>query len=324
MNAITRPLVALALALAVAGCGATGPWPGTAKLPPVYADGNRYVPEGPWTLGYTSLTDDRNDAGEWQQLPCHPRPAYVLLVGPTGPPGPPGPAGATGPEGAPGPDGPAGVTMSPSGAPIGQGPAGPAGPAGPPGPPGVAGPPGPPGPAGAPGPAGPPGPAGAPGPQGPPGASGPAGPAGPRGPAGRPQSQSPAVPIQLVSAVASSPSAMVRPNWQSVEDVSFENSRTDLAPRCQKKLARLASWVKRQPSGELALAVQNDETLTGERDARLSQARVRAVRAALISEGVAPSRIRTTVLDVRHVACTQATPACYERNRRVEVFFSQQ
>lgn len=321
MNAITRSLVALALALAVAGCGATGPWPGTAKLPPVYAHGDRYVPEGPWTLGYTSLTDDRNDAGEWQQLPCHPRPQYVFVTGPPGLPGPPGPAGLTGPEGAAGATGPAGATMTPAGAPVGQGPAGPPGP---PGPPGLAGPPGPPGPAGAPGPPGPAGPSGPPGPAGPPGASGPAGSSGPRGPAGRPQSEAPVAPIRLVNAVA--PSAMVapRPSWQSVEDVSFEHTKTDLAPRCQKKLARLAAWVKRQPSGEVALAARSDEALTGERDARISQARVRAVRAALIAEGVAPSRIRTTVLDVRHAACAQATSACYERNRRVEVFFSQQ
>lgn len=115
-----------------------------------------------------------------------------------------------------------------------------------------------------------------------------------------------------------------RSRWQSVEDVSFDHSKTDLAPRCQKKLARLAAWMKRQPSGELALAASSDEALTGERDARISQARVRAVRAALIAEGVAPSRIRTTPLDVRHAVCSQATPACYERNRRVEVFFTQQ
>src|SRR5688572_25798664 len=111
MNAITRYLVLPGLALAVAGCGSTGPWPGNASLPYLYASGDRYVPEYPGTLSFKSPTDDRNDGGEgyWYQLPCHPRPDYVWVAGPAGPPGPPGGPGPAGPAGIAGVAGPPGA-----------------------------------------------------------------------------------------------------------------------------------------------------------------------------------------------------------------------
>ena len=111
--------------------------------------------------------------------------------------------------------------------------------------------------------------------------------------------------------------------WQSAEEVSFEHSRTDLVPRCRDKIGRLANWVKQHPGVEVALGVRADEALTGERDGRIGPARVRTVREALIAAGVAPARIHSTTFDLQHASCTQATPACYERNRRVEVFFGQ-
>lgn len=69
-RAIVRSSVLIALVTALAGCGSTGPWPGNAKLPYLYAHGNTYVPDAPNTLSWKSPTDDRNDHVDWQQLPC--------------------------------------------------------------------------------------------------------------------------------------------------------------------------------------------------------------------------------------------------------------
>jgi peptidoglycan-associated lipoprotein len=112
-------------------------------------------------------------------------------------------------------------------------------------------------------------------------------------------------------------------SWQSVEDIAFEHEKADLMPRCQKKIGRLAAWVKKNPTVEVALDARADEALTGERDPQIGRGRVQAVRAALIAEGVAPTQIHSTAYHAQRVLCTQATSACYDRNRRVEVFFGQ-
>jgi outer membrane protein OmpA-like peptidoglycan-associated protein len=114
-----------------------------------------------------------------------------------------------------------------------------------------------------------------------------------------------------------------RVSWQPVEEISFEYTRADLIPRCQKKIGKLAAQVKQHPTVEVALGVRTNETLTGERDPRIGAARLRVVREALIAEGVAPGRIYYAAADPQRALCKQATPACYERNRRVEVFFGQ-
>ena len=80
--------------------------------------------------------------------------------------------------------------------------------------------------------------------------------------------------------------------------------------------------MKQHPAVEVALGVRANEALTGERDPRIGAGRLRAVREALIAEGVAPARIHYAAFDPQHGACTQATSSCYERNRRVEVFAS--
>jgi len=114
-----------------------------------------------------------------------------------------------------------------------------------------------------------------------------------------------------------------RGSWKSVEDISFEPSRADLAPRCQKKIGKLAAWVKQHPAMEVALGARVDEQLTGEHDAGIATVRLMTVREALIAEGVAPARIHYAAFDPERGACRQATPTCYEQNRRVEVFVGQ-
>ena len=111
--------------------------------------------------------------------------------------------------------------------------------------------------------------------------------------------------------------------WQSAEEVSFEHGRADLVPRCQDKIGGLAAWVKQHPGVEVALGVRANQALTGEHDGRIGPARVQTVREALIAAGVAPARIHSTTFDLLPASCTGATSSCYERNRRVEVFFGQ-
>ena len=60
MRAIVRAIALPGLALTLAACGATGPWPGNYSLPYLYqSDDGRYVQTAPGSLTWKSPTDDR-------------------------------------------------------------------------------------------------------------------------------------------------------------------------------------------------------------------------------------------------------------------------
>ena len=179
--------------------------------------------------------------------------------------------------------------------------AGPAGPAGPAGAAGAAGKVGPAGTVGRPGPDGPPGPGGAPGP------SGPAGPPGEQGPPGPPGA--PGAPGQ--------PGTPGRISWIPAQNIHFESGQAALPARCHEKIARLVAYLSAQPALSVGLDGHADQPES--EGVALSVQRVRVVREALIAGGVAPARIRVGAFGVRGPACTEATAACRELNRRVEV-----
>lgn len=159
---------------------------------------------------------------------------------------------------------------------------------------------GPSGPAGLPGPSGPAGPAGQPGPAGSPGPAGPTGPTGPMGPRGD---------LQGAPAV-----------WTSMENVQFQWQRADIKPKCELKIAKLAAWMKENPTASLALDGHNDNGRAWDNyDATLGARRVQAVRGALMAAGIAPGRISDGFYGRREPVCRGESTVCLELNRRVEI-----
>lgn len=114
---------------------------------------------------------------------------------------------------------------------------------------------------------------------------------------------------------------MVVERWESAEDISFQLNRVEIQAKCASKIARLATWVNRNPLVIVALDPHSDQpsAFTGETDSRLHERRVRSVRDALVAAGIAPERIRTGPVGERGPICRQATADCRELNRRVEV-----
>jgi len=168
--------------------------------------------------------------------------------------------------------------------------------------PGPAGPRGPAGPAGPTGPAGSPGTTGPGGQQGPAGSPGPAGPTGPTGPRG--DLGSPTV-------------------WTSMETVQFESQRAEIQAKCALKIAKLADWMKANPTVVLGLDGHSDDLRANDNDATLGARRVQAVRAALVAAGIAPGRISDGLYGRREPVCGEETAACRDLNRRVEVLATQ-
>ena len=109
--------------------------------------------------------------------------------------------------------------------------------------------------------------------------------------------------------------------WESAEDISFQLNRVEIQPKCASKIARIATWVNRNPLVVVVLDPHSDQAavFTGEVDSRLHERRVRSVRDALVAAGIAPERIRTGPVGERAPLCRQATAECRELNRRVEV-----
>ena len=163
------------------------------------------------------------------------------------------------------------------------------------GPPGPAGPAGPVGPSG---PTGPAGPAGSAGPQGPAGATGPVGVAGAPGPAG--------------------PAAPARP-WSSFTDILFDFNKSDVRSSETSKVDKIVQYVKDNPNSQIGLDGFTDPKGTPPYNAVLSQKRADAVKAALLAKGVPPERIRTGAFGETRPRCTEATEACWQQDRRVEV-----
>jgi outer membrane protein OmpA-like peptidoglycan-associated protein len=194
--------------------------------------------------------------------------------------GPPGPAGVAGPPGSTGPSGPAGV----------QGPAGPAGIGGSMGAAGAQ------GSIGAAGAQGSIGAAGAQGPIGATGTQGSIGAAGAQGPAG----------------------AVV--HWESFRDFLFDFDKSDVRASEAEKAPEIAAYMKTNPSIQVGIDGYADPRGTNQYNLALSQRRVEAVREALIQAGVPADRIQTGFFGEARLKCSESTEACWQRDRRVEVF----
>ena len=154
------------------------------------------------------------------------------------------------------------------------------------------------------GPIGPGGPAGSAGPAGPAGISGPKGPTGPAGPAGAPGPRG-ALPADG--------------GWRSVENVQFEFKQAAIQSKCTEKIAGLVRWMNANPQVAIGLDGHVDDTQANDNDPTLSARRVSAVREALITAGIAPSRISSGDFGARAPLCRNAGEQCLSLNRRVEI-----
>jgi outer membrane protein OmpA-like peptidoglycan-associated protein len=108
-------------------------------------------------------------------------------------------------------------------------------------------------------------------------------------------------------------------SWISLENVNFEFKRADITPKCAEKIAKLAIWMNENRQVAIGLDGHVDDATANDNDPTLSARRVQAVRGALIARGVASNRISIGTFGARAPVCREATDACLELNRRVEV-----
>jgi outer membrane protein OmpA-like peptidoglycan-associated protein len=107
--------------------------------------------------------------------------------------------------------------------------------------------------------------------------------------------------------------------WTSVDNVQFQWQRAEIQPKCELKIAKLAAWLKEDPTVSLALDGHSADARANDEDATVAARRVTAVRGALVAAGIAPRRISDGLYGRSEPVCRDNSTVCRELNRRVEI-----
>jgi outer membrane protein OmpA-like peptidoglycan-associated protein len=104
-----------------------------------------------------------------------------------------------------------------------------------------------------------------------------------------------------------------------VENVQFEFKQAAIQSKCADKIAKLVTWMNANPQVAIGLDGHVDDAQANDNDPTLSARRVSAVRQALVTAGIAPSRISSGDFGARTPLCRNVSENCLSLNRRVEV-----
>jgi outer membrane protein OmpA-like peptidoglycan-associated protein len=107
-----------------------------------------------------------------------------------------------------------------------------------------------------------------------------------------------------------------------VENVQFEVKQAAIQSKCTDKIAKLVTWMNANPKVAIGLDGHVDDAQANDNDPTLSVRRVSAVRQALITAGIAPSRISSGDFGTRAPLCQNVSENCLSLNRRVEILAS--
>ncbi|HSL50117.1 MAG TPA: OmpA family protein [Candidatus Deferrimicrobiaceae bacterium] len=154
------------------------------------------------------------------------------------------------------------------------------------------------------------------GPVGPIGMTGPQGPQGPPGPAGLAGQPGPGGPAGVQG--PSGPEGAQRP-WAAFVDFLFDFDQSVIRSSETAKVDKLSQYMKDNPNIEIGIDGHADPRGSTQYNQPLSQQRVDAVKAALVSAGVPSAKIQTGAFGETRLKCSEVTEACWQRDRRVEV-----
>lgn len=105
-------------------------------------------------------------------------------------------------------------------------------------------------------------------------------------------------------------------------DVLFATGRAELSPGAQRSVDKLAEVLSRFPERRVMIEGFTDSVGSEASNLALSQRRANAFRMALLARGVAGDRMEVRAHGEAYPVADNSTPAGRQRNRRVEVLFS--
>lgn len=133
------------------------------------------------------------------------------------------------------------------------------------------------------------------------------GPAGPQGPAGPVGPQAMAIPAK---------------QWSSFKNFLFDSNKSEIRSNETSKVTEVAAYMKENPLVQVGIDGFSDPRGDNQYNQTLSERRVNAVRDALVVAGVPADKIKTGAFGEQRPLCKDATEACLQSDRRVEVMIS--
>ena len=102
----------------------------------------------------------------------------------------------------------------------------------------------------------------------------------------------------------------------NVQDIFFDYDSYDLRTDGQATLSKDASFLATRPNMKIVIGGYCDERGSNEYNISLGQNRANAAKNALITAGVAASRIRVVSYGKEKPFCSESTEECWQQNRR--------
>jgi peptidoglycan-associated lipoprotein len=101
-----------------------------------------------------------------------------------------------------------------------------------------------------------------------------------------------------------------------VQDIFFDYDSMDLRPDAQTAVAATASYLNAHPAIKILIGGYCDDRGSAEYNITLGENRANSAKTALVSAGIAASRIRVVSYGKERQFCTDEDEACWQQNRR--------
>src|SRR5271166_722800 len=110
---------------------------------------------------------------------------------------------------------------------------------------------------------------------------------------------------------------------ENMKDVFFAYDSYDIEPQYQKVLQADARFLQQHPNMSFTIEGHCDERGSTEYNLALGDNRALAAKNALVSMGIAASRIKTISYGKEKPFCSESTEACWQQNRRAHFVYAQ-
>jgi peptidoglycan-associated lipoprotein len=105
---------------------------------------------------------------------------------------------------------------------------------------------------------------------------------------------------------------------QNVADIFFDYDSYTLRPEGEASAAKATAYLVAHPAIHIVIGGYCDDRGSAEYNLALGENRANAAKTALVSAGVAASRIRVVSFGKEKQFCTEETEACWQQNRRAQ------
>ena len=105
---------------------------------------------------------------------------------------------------------------------------------------------------------------------------------------------------------------------QNVSDIFYDYDSYDLRPDAQASIQKAAAFLTSHPTAKVVIGGYCDDRGSAEYNLALGENRANSAKTALVSAGVAASRLRVISYGKEKQFCTEENETCWQQNRRAQ------